>query len=158
MKILLVAATRAEIEPFLLHHGFHHLPSNEKRIGKNTVRILISGAGMVATAFAMGMYFNKESFDLAINAGIAGSFDPSFQPGDLCRVREDILAEFGAEDGEDFLTSDIIGLGKSTYQAGSIPGFPIYDQLREVKAVTVNKVHGNELSIAEFVSGFHPQI
>lgn len=158
MNILLVAATQAEINPFLLHHGFKNLSIREKQIGKHQVSVLISGVGMVATAFAMGSYCAEKVFDLAINAGIAGSFDTAIKPGDLCRVSEDILAEFGAEDGSNFLSADTIGLGKSLFSAGSASGFPAYDQLKNVKAVTVNKVHGNEKSIAEFVGRFHPQI
>jgi len=158
MNILLVAATQAEINPFLLHHGFQNLSIRKKQIGEHQVSVLISGVGMVATAFAMGSYCAEKVFDLAINAGIAGSFDTAIQPGDLCRVSEDILAEFGAEDGSNFLSADTIGLGKSLFSATTIPGFPGYDQLKNVKAVTVNKVHGNEKSIAEFVDRFHPQI
>ncbi|HEY1061277.1 MAG TPA: futalosine hydrolase [Daejeonella sp.] len=158
MNILLVAATQAEINPFLLHHGFQNLSIREKQIGEHQVSVLISGVGMVATAFAMGSYCAEKAFDLAINAGIAGSFDTAIQPGDLCRVSEDILAEFGAEDGSNFLSADTIGLGKSLFSATTVSGFPGYDQLINVKAVTVNKVHGNEKSIAEFVKRFHPQI
>ena len=158
MNILLVAATQAEIEPFLLHHGFNQLPVLEKSIGVHQLSVLISGVGMVATAFALGNLFNSKSFDLAVNAGIAGSFDPAIPPGNLCRVTEDILAEFGAEDGNTFLKAENIGLGKSQFFASPIAGFRIYDQLQEVKSVTVNKVHGNEESITEFVNQFDPQI
>lgn len=158
MNILLVAATKAEIEPFLQHHGFHDLPFREKKIGVYQVSVLISGVGMVATAFAIGSSCVQNKFDLAINAGIAGSFDPELKLGDLCRVSEDKLAEFGVEDGDNFLSADRIGLGKSLFSAGSVSGFPAYDQLKEARAVTVNTVHGNERSIAEFVDKFHPQI
>lgn len=158
MNILLVAATQAEIEAFLLHHEFNKFPVRDKSIGTHRLSVLISGVGMVATAFAMGHFFAEKKFDLAINAGIAGSFDPEIKPGDLCRVSEDTLAEFGAEDGTDFLNSESIGLGRSVFSAGSIAGFTCYKQLKEVRAVTVNKVHGNERSIAEFVNRFNPQI
>lgn len=113
---------------------------------------------MVATAFTMGGYLKENNLDLAINVGIAGSFDSTLQPGDICRVREDILAEFGAEDGEGFLTIDQMGLGKNTLIAGTFTDFPIYNQLTEVKAITVNKVHGNEKSIAKTVLQYQPQI
>lgn len=158
MKILLVAATKAEIEPFLLGHEFPNFPSPEKKIGKHLVSILVSGVGMVATSFAMGSFCAEKKFDLAINAGIAGSFDPAIQQGDLCRVSEDILSEFGAEDGDNFLSADSIGLGKSQFYAPKISGFPIYHQLREVRSVTVNQVHGNAESISRFVKKFSPQI
>jgi futalosine hydrolase len=158
MNILLVAATKAEIEPFLLHHGFHQFPVLGKNIGVHQLSVLVSGVGMVATAFALGKLFNSKSFDLAVNAGIAGSFDPSIPPGEVCRVSEDILAEFGAEDGNAFLKAETIGLGKSQFSASPIAGFRVYDQLQEVKSVTVNKVHGHEESITEFVNLFNPQI
>jgi futalosine hydrolase len=158
MNILLVAATQAEIEPFLLHHGFHQLSVQEKKIGVHHLSVLVTGVGMVATAFALGSLFSAKSFDLAINAGIAGSFDPALMPGDLCRVSEDLHAEFGAEDGNDFLKAETIGLGTSCFSAAPLSGFKVYDQLKEVKSATVNKVHGNEESITEFVNRFHPQI
>ena len=158
MNILLVAATQAEIEPFLIHYGFYTLPVWKKRIGTHELNVLISGIGMVATAFAMGQYCRENIYDLAINAGIAGSFDPTLQPGDVCRVSEDTLAEFGAEDDDTFLNAETIGLGKSVFSADSVTGFASYNQLTKVRAVTVNRVHGNEKSIAEFVDRFHPQI
>lgn len=158
MKILLVAATQAEINPFLLHHGFHNLSVPEKEIGSLQVSVLITGVGMVATAYAMGSYCTNKTVDLAINAGIAGSFDPAILLGETCQVSEDNLAEFGAEDGNNFLNADAIGLGKCQFSAATISEFPIYNQLKKVRAVTVNKVHGNEKSIAEFVGRFHPQI
>jgi futalosine hydrolase len=158
MNILLVAATPAEIEPFLLHHGFHQLPVMEKNIGAHQLSVMISGVGMVATAFALGNLFHSKSFDLAVNAGIAGSFDPAILPGNLCRVSEDILAEFGAEDGNTFVKAEPIGLGKSQFFASPITGFKVYNQLQEVKSATVNKVHGNDESITEFVNRFNPQI
>ena len=158
MKILLVAATQAEIAPFLQHHGLHKLPLEEKTVGAHTLSILISGIGMVATTFSMAKFIANKEFDLAINVGIAGSFDPELKPGAICRVGEDSLAEFGVEDDVTFLNAESVGLGKSIFFASAVVGLPIYNQLKEVKAVSVNTVHGNEKSIAEFVNRLHPQI
>ena len=158
MNILLVAATQAEIEPFLRYHEIHELPIVKMRIGKHHVDILLSGVGMVSTAFTLGHYFKESKFDLAINVGIAGSFDSTLLPGDICRVQEDVLSEFGAEEGENFLSSDQIGLGKNRFLASINTDFPDYNQLPAVKAITVNKVHGNEKSIAKIVDQYQPQI
>jgi futalosine hydrolase len=43
----------------------------------NKLDVLITGAGMVPTAFALGRQFSNHKYDLAINLGIAGSFDRS---------------------------------------------------------------------------------
>lgn len=158
MKILLVAATRAEIEPFLTHFSFSDVLPYEKTIRNYQIKVLITGAGMVPTAFALGKALSVEHFELAINAGIAGSFNPNLKPGDICMVKEDIFIELGAEDGDDFLSMEILGLGRSSYVAKPNPSFTKHRNLREVKAITVNKVHGNEHSILKTMAHFNPEI
>ena len=108
MKILLVAATRAEIEPFLTHFSFSDVLPYEKIIRNYQIKVLITGAGKVPTAFSLGKAFSEEHFELAINAGIAGSFNPNIKPGDICLVKEDIFAELGAEDGDEFLDMEML--------------------------------------------------
>jgi futalosine hydrolase len=158
MKILLVAATRAEIDPFLTHFSFSDVLPYEKTIRNYQIKVLITGAGMVPTAFSLGKAFSEEHFELAINAGIAGSFNPNLKPGDICLVKEDIFVELGAEDGDEFLSMDILGLGKSNYLSKPNPSFTKHRKLKEVKAITVNKVHGNELSILKTIAHFNPEI
>lgn len=113
---------------------------------------------MVSTAYALGRELALERFDIAINCGIAGSFDFELQLGDVCRVTEDIFAELGAEDGEDFISIDSLGFGKSLYRESPPRHLNPGDGLIKVKAITVNKVHGNELTIAKALSRFKPQI
>ena len=153
MKILLVAATLAEIEPTM-----EQLPL---KIGINDFRkhqvfVLITGVGMVATAYALGKTFGAEQFDLAINAGIAGSFIKRISLGEVVRVSEDCFPELGAEDGEDFVSIDQLGFGKS----GVVP--PEYNHglgdFRQVRGITVNKVHGNEFSIEKTLKRLSPDV
>ena len=73
MKILLVSATKFEIAPLM------KLLSGKKKFGKHSVDVLITGIGMTATAFHLGKYLNKK-YDLAINAGVAGSFKKNISP------------------------------------------------------------------------------
>ncbi|MEJ7779310.1 MAG: futalosine hydrolase [Daejeonella sp.] len=156
MRLLLVAATVPEVGPLL-----SAFPTdswlNEKIIGKHRVKILITGAGMVATAFSLGRHLAQNSYDLAINVGIAGSFDFGIAPGEVCVVKEDTFAELGAEDGDDFLSFDSLGLGLSSHSDFPSPDFSA-EGLRKVTAITVNKIHGNELSIAMAMARFNPQI
>lgn len=158
MKILLVAATKAEIEPFLTHFTFRNLLPYNKSFGRYQVKVLIGGVGMVATAFSVGKALSEHHFDLAINVGIAGSFIPSLKPGDVCQVKEDTLVELGAEDGEEFLSIETLGLGRSTYFEKPDLLFPKLTNLKLVKAITVNKIHGNEKSISKIVAQFNPDI
>jgi futalosine hydrolase len=130
----------------------------EKIIRNYQIKVLITGAGMVPTAFSLGKAFSEEHFELAINAGIAGSFNPNIKPGDICLVKEDIFAELGAEDGAEFLSMEMLGLGKSNYLPKPNPSFTKHRSLQEVKAITVNKVHGNALSISKTIAHFSPEI
>lgn len=138
-KCLLVAATAAEIAPFLA--------ALDKEASKNTIDVLITGVGMVATAFHLGEKLSTNTYDFAINVGIGGAVSKDLALGELVFVAQDLFYELGAEDDKDFLPIDQLGFGKSTFSA--IPGVAStwYSKLKCVNGVTVNKVHGNEESI-----------
>lgn len=152
MKVLLVSATQAEIAPLLKTYP----NSPEFTIGDHEVRVLITGVGMVATAFSMGAHLSSNAYDVAINTGIAGAFDRNLLLGDVVQVTEDCFAELGAEDGEEFLPIDKLGFGQSLILPVR-PPFPL-PAVREVKAITVSRVHGNETTIYHTMSRLHPQI
>ena len=76
VKILIVAATRAEIEPFLKRTN----PINMQDIvfqsysyNTHAVDILVTGIGMLLTAHQLTRQLSAESYNLIINAGIAGT-------------------------------------------------------------------------------------
>jgi len=156
MKLLIVAATLQEIQPLVSAFSISS-DTAEKDIGKHSVKVLITGPGMVPTAYSLGSHLAKWSYDLAINVGIAGSFDFNLNLGDVYLVKEDTFAELGAEDGDDFLSFDNLGLGITSQSHHPNPGFQT-NELNEVNAITVNKVHGHELSIAKAIARFNPQI
>lgn len=115
---------------------------------------LITGVGMVATAFALGKHLSTNQYDLVINLGIAGSFDRSIELGEVVEVIEDTFAELGAEDDEVFLPLNEMGFGEVTF----IPSRHPFLNIRQVKGITVNKVHGNEASIQKMVNRLNPQL
>lgn len=149
MKLLLVVATRAEIAPLLDHY---HLAGGNF-IQSSKFDILITGVGITATAFALGQYLNHD-YHAVLNIGIAGSFDREIALGDLVNVSADSFAELGAENGDDFISIDELGLGKSSYAlSGSwIPDLP------QARAITVNTVHGNTTTIARILKRLNPQV
>jgi futalosine hydrolase len=153
MKLLLAAATTAEIAPLNAHFGL--LPGwNEA--GNLSLHVLVTGVGMVATAFAMGKVLGKETFDLAINAGIAGAFDRSLSAGDLVEVTEDIFSELGAEDHDRFIDIEQLGFGTMTERPLNADAL-FSSGLTGVKSVTVNTVHGNAESIRTIRQRLSPQ-
>ena len=160
MRILIVAATAPEIDKLTsdlrfadldCDQGTHITPELKAAYNSHDISTLITGAGMVATAFAMGKYLAQNQYDLAINLGIAGSFDRGLALGDVVEITEDTLAELGAEDDEDFITIDKLGFGESTFR--STYQLPETFGLKKANAITVNTVHGNDASIKK-LSGY----
>lgn len=155
MKLLVVSATLPEIEPFLKFFNFCEGLNVQNG---NEITVLVSGVGMVATAFAMGKELNNGSlYDYVINAGIAGSFTRELQLGDVVTVASDCFAELGAEDGDGFLSIDEMGFGQSTFTPrGSSLTASL--NLPVVRGITVNKVHGRDESIRQLVHRLDPDI
>ncbi len=148
MKILIAAATAEEISILKEIDTYGH-----------EIDFLITGIGMVSTAYMVTRQFAAGEYDLAINIGLAGSFDKSLQIGEVVRVEVDHFSEVGAEDGEDFLTLEDMGLeGLSSvtleidYHSDTLNSLPV------VTGITVNTVHGNETSIEKVVERLNPSV
>lgn len=157
LKILIVAATRAELDILKTAVSVSEIYSEGCECWhweEKTFDVLFTGVGMVATAYALGQQLAQKQYDLIINAGIAGSFDRAVPLGTVFAVQSDCLVELGAEDGDDFLSIEEMGFGKSRFQASAVPkhSYPT------VAAVTVNKVHGNESSIHRLLQKHQVQL
>lgn len=151
MKILLVAATRAEIS--LVIENFN-LPDGNF-LNSGNFDVLITGVGMTATAFALGQYLSAE-YKLILNLGIAGSFDHNIPLGSLLNISSDEFAELGAEDHAEFRTIEELGFGKGSFNAVNNLLNDSLKDLQKVKGITVNKVHGNRESIDQIVKRLNP--
>ncbi len=166
MKILLVSATKFEVNPLLkkLQKVSKKADLLSYRAGKHSVDILITGVGMTATAFYLGKQLSK-SYDLAINAGVAGSFKKSILPGEVVNITHDRFGDLGAEDGTKFITLSEMRLGKvpnlTPIAIGAqVPSlkFKSLRHLKKVKGISVNTVHGNSASIKKVVKKFKPDV
>jgi futalosine hydrolase len=161
MNILLVAATKLELKNVTSFFHFKEDSSSFSTEGIN-VEILFTGVGMVATAFALGQKLANKKYDLAINAGIAGSFKPEFNLGDVVWVKQDIFADLGAENDSQFLSIDDLGFG----QALTLPTIDKENKMiikclasiKPANAITVNKVSGNFKNIQKTIHRLNPDI
>ena len=158
MRILFVAATPFEVENLKLKIENEN-KGQDLDPDTHNFKLLITGVGMVATAFALGRELATEQYDLAINLGIAGSFDRNIALGDLTEITEDALAELGAEDDETFLPISQLGFGESNFAASKKLSAIYKDhELKQATAITVNTVHGNEASIKKVQQRLNPKI
>lgn len=113
---------------------------------------------MVNTAFELGKHW-QSSFDSVLNVGIAGAFKRDISLGECVFVAQDVLAEMGAEDGDDFIFYKDLNLGGSNeYSAKYQQQFPVLNGLKKVKGITVNKVHGSETNIQKNIQLFNADV
>ena len=169
MRILVAAATAAEIAPLSAAAGIDHPPSERPsrgRVARHDVDVLVTGVGMVATAFWCASALARHSYDLALNLGLCGAFDRRLHLGAVVHVISDRFSELGAEDGEAFLTLPELGLtapDDPPFRDGAVvnhapPAIVCLQRLPRVSGITVNTVHGREASIADVTRRFGPQV
>lgn len=156
MRILVVAATPFEIAPLIQHleqPSFKQESSSHFSKGGHSVQLLITGVGIALTTYHLTKKLAKESFDLVINAGIAGSFKGELKIGEVVQVISEQFGDLGVEEADGSFT-DIFSLGLLD------PNFPPFDHgkllqnleepipgLPTTKGLTVNRVHGYPASI-----------
>lgn len=169
MRILVVSATEAEVAPLLTAAGIDPLSperSGRGRLAGHDIELLITGVGMVATAFWCATTLARTSCDLALNLGLCGTFDRAFALGSVVHVVSDRLPELGAEDGDAFLPLSELGLldpDAAPFTGGAIvnhapPGIAALARLTPARGVTVNTVHGRDATIADVVQRVAPQV
>lgn len=168
MKILIVSATIAEIQPLLNSLGIT-VEKNKNyyhsRIASHEVSVLITGPGMVATAFHLGE-INLQNFDFALNAGIAGSFTNDLAIGELVHITTDCFAELGADYGDNFIPlcklefatdlPDAIFNEQGEIVNPTTCGNPKLREVKSVKGITVNTINGETHRIEKIKRIFAP--
>jgi len=167
--MLIVAATAAEIDPLLAalkqrSTADRHLRSCTR--GAHDIDVLTTGVGMVATAAWASRVLGMHDYDLALNLGICGSFDPAIPAGAVVQVISEELPEMGAEADDAFLTLQDLKLlagDDFPFRDGRLinpapPSIAALQQLPRVHAITVNTVHGRDSSIAALRQRCDPQV
>lgn len=143
MKLLLAAATRQEIQPFL------SLTAADCRWD-----VCITGVGLMAATFSLTKALLKNGYDFVLQAGVAGSFDPDLPPGALAVVKEEFLGDLGAEDRavfKDIFELGLLGEQEAPFQEKALvnpmPTFPFQEMPPAVAAITVHTVSGHAPTI-----------
>jgi futalosine hydrolase len=154
-NILIVSATTMEIEGLIPVQAVndvsmgHIFPINHNR---HTITLLVTGPGMIPTAFYLGKILGVKYYDLVINTGIAGSFLKEFPVGTVVNVVSDCFAELGAEHGGNFIPFYKMGMSKPymptfVSEKGIInnigyPAPPVIKKIPVASGITVNTISG----------------
>ena len=97
MKVLIVSATAFEQQWLRATLEDENYLESEAFPQEITTEFLVTGPGMVNTAFGLGKQLNS-SFDFFINLGIAGSYSKELVPGQVVEIESENYPELGAED------------------------------------------------------------
>lgn len=166
MRTLLIAATPAEIQPTLDRLLATATSSRESILtlpDGSEVEVLLTGVGLLATAFALGDHFANPGRrpQLAIQAGIGGAVDRQLALGQVVRIVTERVTDLGAETAEEELIPHHrlgLGLPPGFTPDGIIelpPAPPAgLTELPACHGGSVNRVHGSAASVARLRTGF----
>jgi futalosine hydrolase len=165
MKILLVASSNSEAKLLRDKLTFVSRINNNLqnyRLGTLDIDILITGHGSVFMAHHLTKTLHSFSYDLAINLGIAGSFDYFLELGFVVNVIQDQFADLGFEEKDAFFTlgeKELLNEDSFPFTGEilrSLGNFEIdtVESLIPVKAITVNTLHGRQENIQKVKSKF----
>ena len=170
-KVLVVAATQFEIQPFI------HFLSTEMRQKQSIVfrnyefDVLITGVGMVNTALKLTKRLTQNTYDIVLNAGVAGSFmgdkktkNTPILRGAVVEVLSEQYGDLGVEEADgrftDMFELGLIKADESPYKKGKLmnPKPLGLKALPRVSGLTVQTVHGFEPNIEAISKKYDCQI
>ena len=162
MKILIVSATPFEVQPLYDYVDSNWVNYEPQKFQKGNIGVefLIAGVGVPNTIFYLSKKLFEHTFDLVINAGIAGAFDPNTELGSVWNVVEDRFGDLGVEEADgtftDIFEMELIQANESPFTSGLIinPNSQTFHFLPPARAITVNKVHGTQKSIEAIKSKY----
>lgn len=150
MQILVTAATEMEIMPFI-------------ETGSAT-DVLITGVGVPAVLYHLQKRMQQIEYDLIIQAGIAGTYNNAFKPGEVVFVKQDTFGDMGMEEKENFVSlfdSGLTDKNEFPFTGGWLINSETMNMplnLQAVKAITINKVSDSELQKQQYINQFNADI
>lgn len=130
MSILIIAATKMEIQPFLDSH-----PDAET---------LITGVGAAVTVFQLMNRIEKNNYNTIIQVGLAGNFNDSILLGESVLVERDCFADLAVWENNKIISVNDLGFTNSNefpYENGWLVNHQISTTMatgKKVKGITVN--------------------
>ena len=150
-----MAATKPEISIFIDYLNAQKKIPHNLLFGQSgySLDVLITGVGIANTSFELGRRLSGNLYDIAVNAGIAGSFSNSIKLGEVVEVVTEQYGDFGVEEADGSFT-DIFSLKLINENEPPFLKTKLINKqpsgisdLKSVRGLTVQKVHGYEKSI-----------
>lgn len=165
IKILIVVATEPETAVLKNMLKRFKISENIFKFQKLQIKILITGIGLVNTAYLLTKEILQNEYDLAINIGICGSFDFTIPLGEVLEVKSDTFADLGITYPDKFRTvfeENFINPNLFPYTNSLIlnEDYKLSEkfELKKVNSISVNTTSGNKEQISERKKKFNPDI
>ncbi len=161
---LLIVPTLPEIQPLINKLNLTPIKPNLYMIGN--WHILIAGAGVFPFTYRFTQYLCglEKMPSYALLVGVAGSYNTSLVPGNLCLITQEKWGDCGAENEDNkLLTMSDLNLWPeiSNYPESqqSVPFPPnIHYNYPKVNSITVNVAAGCTPSIESRIQQFNPDV
>lgn len=155
MNYLFVAATATEIKPFI---NFCR-----KNVANLQIDFLLTGVGMLQTSYNLTKQFTIKKPGLVIQAGIAGCFDRKQELAKTWMIKEEILADLGAEENgkfADVFDLQLIKPNQNPFIKKKLvnPNIKMFDRFNfpPVIAISVNEITTSKKRIATLQKKYNP--
>lgn len=155
MKTLIVSATYNEIR--IVINKLKLVKKTESLFISDKVDILISGIGSAFTIYNLTKHLQTTNYNLIINVGIAGSYNKNIKIGDVISVKTDCFADLGIDDNGKFSTLYESKLISEKIELKFIQE-SFFNNIQQVKAITLNTTSGSAEIISKIKSTFNPDI
>jgi futalosine hydrolase len=165
-KILIVSATEMEIRPLLAFLKGAAQVKGHPLFSQNgyEIDVVITGVGIANTSLHLGKALNEKNYHLALNVGIAGSFDRRILRGEVVEVISEQYGDLGVEEADGTFT-DVFEIGlikenEKPFKNGQLLNHkPLkYKNIKQVKGLTVQTVHGTAESIEAVWKKYKPDV
>ena len=155
MRILLCAATEMEISPTILALSVKET---------HTVKFLITGAGLMATTFALTKEVATHRPDAILQAGVAGSLLPNLPLASVIAVKSDCVGDLGVKEEGGFQSLfdlHLLSANTAPWKNGKLlneSSLLAATGLQQVDGVTVNEISTNSERIAYYRNELQVQV
>jgi futalosine hydrolase len=161
MKCLLIAATAAEIAPFVNHYH----SSEKKTYIEFDLHIMVTGIGMMATTYQLTKYLQTNKPDLIIMVGIAGCFKLNVPLGKVFAVKSETFGDLGVREKDKW--NDVFDLKIMPKNEAPFTNKKLVNtnkvilsrtRLVLINAITINQISTSKKAISILQKKYHPTI
>lgn len=148
MQILVIAAKEAEIKPTVEFIAAHYPTATH-------IHFAYTDIGLTAATFSITRLALTQPTDLIIQAGIAGSFENGYQPGEVVLIDTEQQADLGVFENEQWKNIFDLQLtdeNEDPYKKGVLPNPYInhfnFLGIRKVAGISVNTISTDTATIS----------